>query len=136
MARRPQGNLGSGIASPGGRMQTTFVMMVLAASLFWVTPIAFTQTLPDGPGNALLEAKGHRCHTPDVVRTYRHTADDWQDEVSSMIDMGANVTDVELPVLVQYLATNWGPKTAPTSAAPAGTPANGTAPSGEADAAA
>src|SRR6059058_3290230 len=134
MARRPQGNLRSGIAPGGGHMRNTATMMVLAGSLFWAAPIAVAQTLPDGPGKAILEAKCSRCHTPDVVRTYRHTTDDWQDEVSSMIDMGANVTDDEFPVLVQYLATNWGPKAAPTSAAPAGAPANGATPSGEADA--
>ena len=117
-------------------MRNTRVMIVVVAGLLWLSPIALAQTLPDGPGKEILENKCSRCHTPDVVRTYRHTADDWQDEVVSMIDMGANVTDAELPVLVQYLATNWGPKTAPTSAAPAGATANGAAPSGEADAAA
>jgi hypothetical protein len=57
------------------------------------------------------------CHSPDMVRTFRRSAADWQDLVVTMNDQGAKVTDEQMPILVEYLTRNWGPRTSSATAA-------------------
>src|SRR5262245_13222216 len=100
----------------GGHMGQRIIVMCATMALFSSFQ-TYAQTFPEGPGKQILESRCSGCHGPDVVRTYRHSAEEWQDEVTSMIDMGAKVSDDEFAVLVQYLTANWGPRGTNDSAA-------------------
>jgi Domain of Unknown Function (DUF1259) len=52
-----------------------------------------------------------------MVTTFRHNADDWHDVIMTMNDQGATITDDQMPILVDYLTKNWGPRNA-SSASP------------------
>jgi virginiamycin B lyase len=76
---------------------------------------AWARQLPDGPGRDLLETKCGACHAPtDVIRGGR-TADEWSEVVHDMMERGATVTDAEAPIVIQYLARNFPPKSAPAA---------------------
>ena len=84
--------------------------LLLAAVLFTsVTPVA-AQQFPDGPGKDILEKKCSSCHSPSQVTTVGRSADEWQEVVVSMIDLGAEMNEEETKVLVEYLAKNWPAK--------------------------
>jgi cytochrome c5 len=65
--------------------------LLFVATLFSSVVSLTAQTLPEGGGRDILSQKCSRCHTQDVVATYRHNAQDWQDVVLAMNDQGANV---------------------------------------------
>src|SRR5262245_48795250 len=68
---------------------------------------AGAQTFPDGPGKEILEKKCSTCHAPEQVTTFGRSAEEWHEVVVNMIDLGAELTEEEAKVLVEYLAKNW-----------------------------
>jgi mono/diheme cytochrome c family protein len=60
-------------------------------------------------GEELLQDRCTQCHTLDRVETASMTQDEWQGTVERMIGKGAQLTDAEAQVLVQYLTKNYGP---------------------------
>src|SRR6185503_11213098 len=66
---------------------------------------------PEGPGRAILERACGACHDAGAI-TNNHfaTADEYKDVVESMIATGAEASDTEKPVLVDYLFKNYGKK--------------------------
>jgi virginiamycin B lyase len=68
--------------------------------------------LPEGNGKALVEAACVQCHTLNRVVAPGHTRDDWQGIVGAMVSNGAEMADNDIPVVVDYLATNF-PDTTP-----------------------
>jgi virginiamycin B lyase len=86
----------------------------------WIVPIAAViltacaaqaraqDVFPDGPGMDILRTKCRNCHMPDrVTKVPGRTSEGWQTLVNTMINRGAPVTEDELPVLLEYLSTNW-----------------------------
>ena len=96
---------------------------LISASIAWLVAVipANAQQLPAGPGKDIVEMKCTRCHAPSqVTASGGRSLDEWNDVVHQMIDLGADVTDAEMPVLLDYLAKNFPVKAAPASpAAPA-----------------
>ena len=76
------------------------------------------QQLPDGAGKEILEKQCTTCHTLEIVVDKRNDAKEWRRLVIEMIDRGAEITDEQVPVVVDYLATNWS-KPAPPAERPA-----------------
>ena len=76
---------------------------------------AAAQQLPDGPGKEILEKQCNTCHTLEVIVAQRNDAAEWKRLVMNMIDRGAEITEEQVPVVVDYLATNWS-KPAPPPA--------------------
>jgi cytochrome c5 len=76
--------------------------------------------LPDGEGKAIATENCQACHKLTNLTKAHKSLDDWKETVQTMIDRGANVTPDQVDTLVQYLAKNFGPKTAsaPAPAAP------------------
>jgi hypothetical protein len=65
--------------------------------------------LPDGPGKEVLLDICTRCHDLQRVRRERNTAEGWLEILDAMLNEGAPLTEKDLPVLLRYLARNFGP---------------------------
>ena len=70
---------------------------------------AVPEQAPAEDGEALLEARCSSCHSADRARQVTKTRDEWDQSVSRMIDKGAQLTDAEKTVLVDYLTDTYGP---------------------------
>jgi mono/diheme cytochrome c family protein len=73
--------------------------------------------LKPGPGVEVARANCVACHSTDyIVRQPGSDAKRWEGEVKKMISVyGAPIDEVDAKVIVQYLATAYGPaKTNPT----------------------
>lgn len=69
---------------------------------------ALTQDLPDGPGKEPLKKICQDCHELDQVIIDRQTKESWKKTVIKMIDRGAEGTDEQFELIVNYLAKNFG----------------------------
>ncbi|GIW25106.1 c-type cytochrome [Meiothermus sp.] len=99
------------------RKQSYWVFASIALSgLIWA--VAQTQ-LPEGPGKSLVEQKCAICHGLEVTVNQRLSATDWDFLVGQMINNGAPVSPEERKVIVEYLATNFGPSSSSAQQAPA-----------------
>ena len=65
--------------------------------------------LPAEDGEALLEARCSTCHSADRARQVTKTRDGWDQSVSRMIDKGAQLSEAEKTLLVDYLTETYGP---------------------------
>jgi virginiamycin B lyase len=90
-------------------MVTRFIVPFTAALVLACGASAGAQDLfPEGPGKDILATKCRTCHMPDrVTKVAGRAAETWQALVTTMINRGAPVTEDEIPILVDYLATNW-----------------------------
>ena len=50
------------------------------------------------------------CHSPETATSLKLDAKGWTDEVNQMVQLGASIPKADFPVLVNYLTTNFGPK--------------------------
>jgi competence ComEA-like helix-hairpin-helix protein len=86
----------------------------MKVALFGLAAVAFaptlpSQTLPDGPGKAVVEKMCKGCHGLENIIRSRRTKDKWSDIVDDMIARGAKGTDSEADEAVEYLAAHFGP---------------------------
>jgi mono/diheme cytochrome c family protein len=72
--------------------------------------------LPEGPGKELVEAVCTACHSLERVVAKRGTKAEWQDKVLEMLQEDPDITQQERDQIVEYLAKNFPPKTAPKAA--------------------
>ena len=80
---------------------------------------------PEGAGRAILERACGSCHDAGAITTSHFaTPGEYKDIIDAMIGSGAQVSETEKPVLVDYLFTNFGKKpeagAAPATAADPG----------------
>ncbi|HEX4770034.1 MAG TPA: cytochrome c [Bryobacteraceae bacterium] len=61
--------------------------------------------LPEGPGKAITQKICSGCHAAEIVLGHRDTKEGWEQIVSNMVDKGANGTDEEFNIIIDYLAT-------------------------------
>jgi hypothetical protein len=59
-------------------------------------------------GATLVQERCTKCHPLTRVVNSRYTAAQWKTIVDTMISKGAQVTPEEEPVIVDYLAANYG----------------------------
>ena len=72
--------------------------------------------LPDGPGKDKIMEACTACHAITEVTNQRRAAPAWADTVDQMIARGAQVSDADYPVIVEYLGKHFAPAgTAPTA---------------------
>lgn len=64
---------------------------------------------PEGEGSEIARRACHDCHDPIVITASRLTAAQWSARVDAMLAKGAKVEDDEIDVLIDYLATHFGP---------------------------
>jgi cytochrome c5 len=85
---------------------------VLTAAISFAT-VQQPPNLPDGPGKQILDRACTSCHNLDPLFSYRMTNKERVgDMVSNMIASGAVLSAQEVPILVDYLFANLGPKPA------------------------
>jgi competence protein ComEA len=65
---------------------------------------------PEGPGKATFVKVCSQCHALDPIATLRYSKDQWKDLVDDMKGKGAEATDEEFNVIVEYLFKNFGKK--------------------------
>ena len=70
---------------------------------------AIPEQAPAQDGATLLEARCSTCHSADRARQVTKTRDGWDQTVTSMINRGAQLTEAEKVVLVDYLTETYGP---------------------------
>ena len=71
--------------------------------------------LPEGEGKAVFERMCSNCHEIETVTSPRLTEERWANVVDDMIAFGAEGTDEEIDIVIDYLAGNFGRDKAPTS---------------------
>jgi len=64
--------------------------------------------LPDGDGRKILEVSCTGCHDAQKATGLRLSRADWQNVISRMTGLGANLADNQIPTLVDYLSKNFG----------------------------
>jgi competence ComEA-like helix-hairpin-helix protein len=77
-----------------------------------LTVAAAAQTLPDGPGKAVVERMCTPCHGLENVVRARMTKERWGGIVDDMVSRGASGTDDEIDQVINYLAANFSKSTA------------------------
>jgi competence ComEA-like helix-hairpin-helix protein len=91
---------------------------VLVLCLATSAPAGKTPALPPGKGKAIVARTCKNCHALKVVTSKRATKEQWSALVDQMVSRGADLSDDEIDVVVDYLAKNFALKGAP--AVPAG----------------
>ncbi len=84
---------------------------LLLLSLSLIAPArAADDPFPEGPGKAVFLKVCTQCHAIEPIATLRHSKDEWKDLVFDMRGMGAEATDEECNIIIDYLAKNFGKK--------------------------
>jgi len=60
-------------------------------------------------GATLVQDRCTKCHTLERVTSAKKNADQWTQTVNRMISNGAQLTDQEKQVVIDYLAKTYGP---------------------------
>ena len=76
--------------------------------LFFLLFATLAQDIPDGPGKELVLKQCRDCHDLDTVISENRTKDAWRKTLVKMGDRGAEMTDEQFEVIVNYLARNFG----------------------------
>jgi cytochrome c5 len=76
----------------------------------FVTP-GLAQGLPNGKGKELVQMACLDCHDLSPITGAGFSRTEWDTIVKSMADMGANIRREDIPVVVEYLAASFPPKT-------------------------
>jgi len=89
-------------------LKHSIVLFAGALPVMGSAPARAQDQFPDGPGMDILRTKCRTCHMADrVTKVAGRDVEGWQTLVTSMMNRGATVTEDEVPILVEYLATNW-----------------------------
>lgn len=81
--------------------------LLAAAGLLMTAARAADDPFPEGPGKAVLLKVCTQCHAAEPIATLRHTKDEWKDLVFDMKGMGADATDEECNIIIEYLFKNF-----------------------------
>ncbi len=87
-------------------------LVLIAAATAALSTVAFAQSppqLPPGEGRDIVAVACSQCHTTNIINIMRKSAAGWREHVYDMFDRGAQVSDTEVDVVVDYLAANFGP---------------------------
>ncbi len=89
------------------------IAFLAVAGMYGVTLVGVASqqadtALPAGEGKALIETNCTKCHELSKVIHARQTKISWQQTVENMVGRGAQVSDDDVPVIVEYLAANFG----------------------------
>jgi len=103
-------------------MNRRMVIVAAAASLALLMVLPFASCGPGEPGEetpavqpasndgqALLQERCATCHGLDQVKQAQKSDEEWERTVARMVDKGAQLSEEEQAVLVDYLAETYGP---------------------------
>jgi polyhydroxyalkanoate synthesis regulator phasin len=88
-------------------------LMLLATLLLLFSASSSASDLPPGDGKAIVERTCVSCHALKVVTAKRASKEQWSTLVDQMISRGADLSDDEAGIVVDYLAKNFGPAKEP-----------------------
>lgn len=86
---------------------TTVTCLLTVSLLGMLAARADSSKFPDGPGKATFLKVCSTCHDVDIVADLRHSHDEWKDLVYDMRNKGAEATDKECDVIIDYLYKNF-----------------------------
>jgi|SRR5438034_4385064 competence protein ComEA len=90
--------------------------MLASVLVLYLVASAAVHPLPPGKGKAIVQRTCSHCHALKVVTSKRATKDQWSALVDQMVSRGADLSDDEIDIVVDYLAKNFGAaKTSPPS---------------------
>ena len=64
--------------------------------------------IPDGRGKDVVLNICTMCHDLTRIKRSRHTAEEWEDVLSTMLNEGAPLSDEDFPIVLNYLAKSFG----------------------------
>jgi competence protein ComEA len=67
-------------------------------------------SLPDGPGKDVVQRVCAQCHAVEIFTVKGNTRDGWTQTVTEMISRGAQGSDDDFGMVVDYLTANFPPK--------------------------
>jgi competence ComEA-like helix-hairpin-helix protein len=76
--------------------------------LLW-TAFAVASDLPDGKGKDAVENACSDCHSLERIKAERRNEEGWNSLIHEMLEKGAPINANDMPVIVSYLAKNFGP---------------------------
>ena len=79
--------------------------------------LATAPALPPGKGKAIVARTCINCHALKVVTSKRATKEQWSALVDQMVSRGADLSDDEIDVVVNYLSKNFALKRGPADPA-------------------
>ena len=111
MARvREQRTAGGRRRHVGATVGAAAAVLAVALVAGAVTVPANQPTLPDGPGKAEFQRVCSGCHAAeDAVKGMRRSRQGWQQVVEDMVVRGAEGSDDDLKLVVEYLTGQFGP---------------------------
>lgn len=89
-------------------MRLSRLASLAAISTLAIGACAHAQELPEGQGKAVVQTACSQCHGLDVVVGQRRSREDWEDVVSQMVGNGAQLSDDDYNLVIDYLATHLG----------------------------
>ena len=95
--------------------------LLAAVSTLTVGAAAQAQGFPEGPGKAVLQTACLQCHGADVLTSQLRSREGWTEVVSRMVGSGAQLSDDQYQLVIEYLTRHFGPSGggAPTEEPPA-----------------
>ena len=72
------------------------------------TPVALQESLPSGPGRAILSGQCVQCHTLEQALASPRSEAQWEEIITQMVNLGASLGPEEQGRLAQYLAEHFG----------------------------
>jgi mono/diheme cytochrome c family protein len=94
----------------GARLGATAVGVIGATILLIAVPAAQQPSLPDGRGKAEFQRVCSGCHAPEaVVDGRRRSRESWRQVVDDMVVRGAEGSDDDLKLVLDYLVEHFGP---------------------------
>ena len=102
------------MAAMFGKPALWFIATILMTAAAWGAGQNAQPSLPEGEGKKILETACTVCHSLKEVTKFQgyYARENWRDIVRTMIADGAELKDVQIPVLVDYL-THTFPKNFP-----------------------
>ena len=100
--------------SRNGWLQATWLVSIVLIAILAGCGGQETTSQPEGQGptisgQALLDDRCTECHTLDRVTSASKTREEWDGTVTDMVRRGADLDEQEQEVLVEYLASTYGP---------------------------
>ena len=71
--------------------------------------LALGSDLPDGKGKDVVETACSDCHSLERIKAERRNEEGWNSLIHEMLENGAAINANDMPVIVAYLAKNFGP---------------------------
>jgi hypothetical protein len=86
------------------------ILVMMATGLCLPSAAQSGATMPDGKGKQETVRICGACHNLETVTTERHDKAGWQNVVDDMVSRGADGTDEDLKMVVNYLSKYFAPK--------------------------